>query len=65
MGLRKLIKGCWPWSWHRANDAAELTDYLDVLDGTGVHAAHARVQDGKYVRCSCGTVAMGRMESNE
>jgi hypothetical protein len=39
-----------------------IKDYLDVLDGTGKHAGHARAQDGQYVRCSCGTVAMGVMD---
>ena len=65
MGLKGLIKEWWPWGRHHANNFPEVADYLNVLDGTGAHAAHARVQDGKYVRCSCGTVAVGRMEKGE
>lgn len=52
------------WRSSRMDDStADIKDYLDVLDGAGDHAAHKRIQDGQYVRCSCGTIAVGRMEN--
>ena len=60
MWLIDLVLKCFHWE---QPPAAEIQDYLDVLDGTGDHAAHKRVQEGFYVQCSCGTRAKGRMEN--
>ena len=49
----------------KRNGVEYIADYLDVLDGAGRHLGHERIQDGQWVRCSCGTVAMGRMENGK
>jgi hypothetical protein len=50
-----------PTSPSAADTARLLADLEDLLAGRGRHADHTRHQAGRYVVCSCGDRAQGRL----